>query len=218
MNHFDALAEFLLSNGRSSSRYLSPVRSFSRYSRNYTPTAFREGELLSAFRPESRWNTSRSTALGFHRLLTGICYSTRPSRPRWLKRFSRFYLVPRFGTLTAPSPVPSSPWHPRSDFQGPRPSPNRLAPSPINHKTSIFLFSASARPQYCSPWLSVSVATSIYMSPRLGVIICRTVYNFPLSPATLNRAVSLQSKRHALAGFQTPGFRPSGRQAFSSSN
>ena len=55
--------------------------------------------LLSAFRPESLWSTSRNTALGNPRQSTVTCCSTRPSRPQWVKRFKLlcFILAPQQG-------------------------------------------------------------------------------------------------------------------------
>ena len=45
-------------------------------------------------------------------------------------------------------------------FKAPGPVPAACHPHQLITKLLCFVFSASARPQYCSPWLSVSVATS----------------------------------------------------------
>ena len=113
--------------------------------KNYTPHSLQWGEHLSAFRSESRWSTSRSTALGLPRQSTGTCCSTRPSRPQWLTHFSRLSLDPRVRTPMAPSPV-----LPRDTqiqtFKAPGPGPAAVPPPQLITKLLCFILAPQQGP------------------------------------------------------------------------
>ena len=128
--------------------------------KNYTPHSLRRGggELLSVSRPESPWSTSKSTALGLPRRSTGTYCSTRPSRPQWHRHFGRLSLDPRVRILKASRPDLPSGIQVRTS-KAPGPVPATTCSHPTSNQTSMFHFSASARPQYCSPRLGVTIAT-----------------------------------------------------------